>query len=127
MLLPKIEVYDGIKVVREDALFPFPSPNFSKIRGIKEHIEKIPEKNICILDTIMSRCGWGLSYVCRDMDKQVYNFYSQRKNGIDFYRKMSESFGAITIPIMGTHQRIAKGFAEKWLKENNISDCSRVH
>ena len=122
MKLPKIETYNDITIVRDDIPFPFPSPNFSKIRGIEEHVKKIVSPNICILDTIMSRCGWGLSYVCRNLDKQVYNFYSRRKQGIDFYRKMSESFGAKTIPIMGTHQKIAKIFAEKWLKEQKIND-----
>jgi 1-aminocyclopropane-1-carboxylate deaminase/D-cysteine desulfhydrase-like pyridoxal-dependent ACC family enzyme len=125
MKLPTIQKYEKINVVRDDVPFPFPSPNFSKIRGLElkmKQLEKEGIKDIAVQDTIMSRCGWGASYLAEQYGIKCYNFYSRRKNGIDFYRKMSESFGATTIPLMGTHQRIARQFAEQWLKKKGIKD-----
>jgi 1-aminocyclopropane-1-carboxylate deaminase/D-cysteine desulfhydrase-like pyridoxal-dependent ACC family enzyme len=129
MKLPTIERYKvnekEIVVVRDDIPFPFPSPNFSKIRGLEIRMKKLADdgvKNIAVQDTIMSRCGWGASYLAEQHGIKCYNFYSRRKNGTDFYRKMSESFGATTIPLMGTHQRIARQMAEKWLKKKGIKD-----
>lgn len=131
MILPPIETYetrDGLSeyyVVRDDIPFPFPSPNFSKIRGLETHMKMLNEmniQNVAIQDTIISRCGWGTAYVAKKYGMKVYNFYSKRPNGADFYRKMSQSFGATTIPVMGTHQRIAVNLDKAWLKENKIDE-----
>ncbi len=129
MKLPKVESYKingkEIKVVRDDIPFPFPSPNFSKIRGLEVKMKQLAEdgiNNVAVQDTIISRCGWGASYLAKKYGLKCYNFYSKRPQGLDFYRAMSKSFGAEVIPVDGTHQKIAKHYDEKWLKSHKINE-----
>lgn len=127
LTLPPIETYSvngyEFKVVRDDLPFPFPSPNFSKIRGIAEHFKKLHEagvKTVASQDTIIARIGWGVGYFAKKYDMKHYGFYPEGHN--DFYRGMMQSFGSTAVPMMGTHQRIVKVFAEKWLEKNNVTD-----
>ena len=125
--MPPIEKYktlDGFEfnVIRDDLPFPFPSPNFSKIRGIAAHFEKLHEqgvRKVASQDTIIARVGWGVGYFANKYDMEHWGFYPRGHD--DFYRKMMQSFGSTAVPMMGTHQRIVTGMAKKWLFKNGIS------
>lgn len=127
--MPPIEKYrtlDGYEfnVIRDDLPFPFPSPNFSKIRGIAAHFEKLHEagvRKVASQDTIIARVGWGVGYFAKKYDMKHWGFYPEGHD--DFYRGMMKSFGSAAVPLMGTHQRIVRGWAEKWLEKNNVNDC----
>lgn len=69
-----VEWYDGIAVKREDLCSPPPGPEFSKYRGVVEHIRKRPEKIIAVLDTYHSKAGIAVAYACRQLDKKCINF-----------------------------------------------------
>lgn len=110
-------------VVRDDLMFPFPSPNFSKIRGLKVHFEKLHEQGVKIVasqDTIISRVGWGVAYFANQYDIKHYSFYPV--GHYDFYRKMTEYFGSILIPLRGNIAPIFKDKAKQWLKKHNIEN-----
>jgi len=127
--MPTVEKYrtkiegNEFNVIRDDLPFPFPSPNFSKVRGIVSYFEKLQEKGIKIVasqDTIIARVGWGVGYFAEQFDMKHYGFYP--KGHDDFYRKMMKSFGSVGVDLPGNHQRIVRGWAKKWLEKNNIKN-----
>lgn len=73
-------VYDNkeIFVKREDLFSGGEAPSLAKLRGLKKVVEKYEQqgiKTIAILDTRISKAGWGLAYLCRDKKMQVICFY----------------------------------------------------
>jgi len=82
------EVYrvDGvpIHVKREDLSCPSPGPSFSKIRGVAAHIAKIKQDKgiipIGVLDTVHSKAGWGVSYICNRLGMPCVDFYPVYKH-----------------------------------------------
>lgn len=68
-----------ILVKREDLSSPEPGPMFSKIRGVAAHIRARPEPVIGVLDTLHSKAGWCVSYVCQQLGKQAVNYWPRYK------------------------------------------------
>lgn len=126
--MPTIEKYrtphdEEFHVVRDDLPFPFPTPNFSKVRGIVPYFERLQEEGVKVVasqDTIIARVGWGVGYFAEQYDMKHYGFYPIGHD--DFYRKMMKSFGSTGVELMGTHQRIVQGWARKWLEKNNVTN-----
>lgn len=71
------EAHDGVIVKREDLSSPLPGPCFSKIRGVYAHIRSRPEGVIGVLDTIHSRGGWAVAYVCALLGKRAVVYYPE--------------------------------------------------
>jgi len=112
-----------LNVIRDDLPFKFPSPNFSKIRGLVAYFEKLQEagvKTVASQDTIIGRIGWGVGYFAEQFDMKHYSFYPTGHR--DFYRKMTESFGSTIVPLPGNHQRIVEGWAKKWLEKEGVNN-----
>jgi 1-aminocyclopropane-1-carboxylate deaminase/D-cysteine desulfhydrase-like pyridoxal-dependent ACC family enzyme len=77
-----IEKYDGIYVKREDLCFKPPAPPFSKCRGIIEHLKELKSQGITTVgyvETSVSMAGWGLAWVCEQLDMTVVIFDPQYK------------------------------------------------
>lgn len=110
-------------VVRDDLPFPFPMPNFSKVRGIVPYFEKLQEegvKTVVSQDTIIARVGWGVGYFAEQFDMKHYGFYPTGHD--DFYRKMMKSFGSTGVELRGHHQRIVQGWAKDWLRRKGVDN-----
>jgi len=104
-------------VVRDDLAAPFPGPNFSKIRGLYQHLLKAKEqgvREVVSQDTSISRCGWGCSWVCAELDLTHYNVYAQRKE-MNFYQRMSEAWGGQMVPVRGSFSSAMVAQARKIL------------
>lgn len=117
--------YNGYEffVIRDDLKFPFPSPNFSKIRGLKKYFEKLHNSGVKVVasqDTIISRVGWGVAYFAKMYDMKHYSFYPQ--GHYDFYRRMTEYFGSELIPLRGNRASIFKFQAEKYLAKIGVKN-----
>ena len=114
-----------IYVIRDDLTSPWPAPNNSKIRGVWRKLLDLKEqgvKNIASQDTRISRCGWGVSYVAKELDMKHYNFYPRQAKGkpLPFYQEMSKWLGADMIPLRGNRASIVKVHANQWLSKNDI-------
>ena len=69
------EQHGDIWVKREDLCCP-EGPQFSKIRGLVEHLSKLPSgKLVGVLDTVHSKGGWGAAYVCAALGLPCRVFY----------------------------------------------------
>lgn len=68
-----------VHVKREDLSAPLPGPEFSKMRGVVAHIKNRPEKVIGVLDTLHSKAGWCVSYVCQQLGKKAVNYWPRYK------------------------------------------------
>lgn len=66
-----------IWVKREDLCVD--EAKFSKLRGVLAHLSKRPEPVIGVLDSYHSHGGWGVSYLCQMLGKQVILFYPEIK------------------------------------------------
>jgi len=94
-LIGKSEVF----VKRDDLYSHFPAPSLAKLRGIKKFVEKL-EKNriklIGILDTRVSKSGWGLAYLCQAKNIKIICFYPRLKSQREppFIQKMARELGA---------------------------------
>lgn len=131
MILPpppveKFKVQDKVVyVVRDGMTSPFPGPNNSKIRGVYRKLMDLREqgvKAIASQDTRISRCGWGVSYVAKELGMTHYNFYNRQGAGkpLPFYQRMSEYHDGILIPMRGNHAPIVRMHAKKYLAKHNI-------
>lgn len=123
---PLIEEYqvNGHRVfaVRDDLCSPFPGPNFSKIRGLYKHLLRKREDGIRTVmsqDTSISRCGWGVSFVAKELEMVHYNVYADRKI-INFYQRMSQRLGGVLIPVRGSFSGAMKSQGLKRLAEKKI-------
>lgn len=69
------ENYEGIWVKREDLSCP-EGPRFSKIRGVYENLSKLPVgTTVGVLDTVHSKGGWGVAYICEALGLKCIDFY----------------------------------------------------
>lgn len=84
------EVYSvngrDVIVKREDLCCPYPGPSFSKIRGVYSYLSKVIEitdptdLTIGVLDTVHSKAGWGVSWVCNKLGLTCLDFYPNLKD-----------------------------------------------
>lgn len=104
-----------IYVKREDLSCPYPGPGFSKIRGIEKVIHSlmrnmIPPTAIGVLDTIHSKAGWGVSYICQQLNIPCLVFYPLRKSddkdNLRIFQRMAQQFGAEVIPMKATKSSV---------------------
>jgi hypothetical protein len=100
-------------VVRDDLCCPFPGNNNSKTRGIYQFMRGLDADIVGIVDTPVSRGGWGVAWVGKLLNKKVY-VYVHPKYMDDFYRKMAKLHGAVIIPNdKGKLSRITYNMAKK--------------
>lgn len=119
-----------IHVKREDMCCPEPGPSFSKIRGVEMHLRQLVKERkrnvpIGVLDTVHSKAGWGVSYVCDQMSLQCYDFFPAYKHEIDDdgfvelreNQRHAEALGAHLIPLGAGRSSILYHEAKKLLAE----------
>lgn len=118
---PAIEEYrikgKPVLVVREDLVAPWPGPNFSKIRGLYAHLLRLREAGMTEFasqDTSISRCGWGCSYIARELGMTHYNVYAERRE-LKFYQRMSRALGGVMVPVRGSFSGAMIAQAKKQL------------
>jgi len=111
-----------VYVKREDLSSPFPGPNISKVRGFLLHLLKIKErgyKNVGIVDSLHSRSGWAVSYICSQIkDLTCYEFFPQRKDiKLGFNQLMCKHFNARLVPQVNARYSIRYARAKKFMQE----------
>lgn len=86
----------GLLVKREDLSCLPPGPQFSKTRGVYEHVKSRPEKTIGVLDTYHSQAGHAVARACQLMGKKCVNFFPVYKadTGLREPQKRSQMLGA---------------------------------
>jgi len=99
-------------VVRDDLCAPFPGNNNSKVRGIYQFLKNIDSDIIGVLDTGVSRSGWGVAWLGSVLKKKVYA-YVPEKYVDGFYRLMTKLHGATIVPIKGNLTRINYNIAKR--------------
>ena len=109
-------------VKREDLYSQYPAPSLSKLRGIKKLLEKLdPEKikTIGVVDTRISKSGWGVTYLCLNTKFKVKCFYPQLKNdkGLPYPQFMTESLGGKIVPIPAGRINIVYSKAKKLMEK----------
>lgn len=111
----KIPVY----VKREDLSAPSPGPKFSKIRGVEAHLRKRKEDTIGVLDTYHSKAGWGVSYICQQLNKQAVVFYPHYKGEPELREQQvnAQNMGAKLISLPAGRSSILYHAAKKKLME----------
>jgi len=126
------EEYNGIHVKREDLSCPYPGPQFSKIRGVYRTLMGIKEDNdipvpIGVLDTLHSKAGWGVAYLCNELDLPCINFYPVYKadllgdmRNLRQGQRMSKKLGAFLIPM-----RVWKSAALYYRARNKLEEMSQ--
>lgn len=108
---------DGIPiwVKREDLSCPHPGPSFSKIRGIEKVIQSqlrgvCPPEAVGVVDTVHSKAGWGVSYICYALGVPCWVFYPLKKSddiaSPRVFQRMAKSFGAEIIPLPATKSSV---------------------
>lgn len=118
----------GVMVKREDLSCPSPGPSFSKIRGVQKHLEALIEQRgrvpIGVLDTVHSKAGWGVAYLCNWLGMPCYNFFPAYKGEwvLDGFiprenQIQAHSFGASLIPMTAGRSAILYHKAKKALLE----------
>lgn len=112
------ERYDDIWVKREDLCCPG-GPDFSKIRGLVAHLQDYEGTVIGILDTVHSKAGWGVAWICRELGLTCYNFYPTYKGetGLRLNQQKSEELGARLIPLPAGRSAILFHQARRQLSE----------
>ena len=101
-----------ILVVRDDLCCPFPGNNNSKSRGVYQFLRNVDADVIGVLDTCVSRAGWGVAWLGRQLNKQVYLYVPQNCSD-DFFRLMARLHGATIVPIKGNMSRVNYNVAKK--------------
>jgi len=111
-----------VYVKREDLSSPFPGPANAKARGIDRFLRELAEKNIKrvgVLDTKISRTGWIVSWLARQYDIEVFDFYPAYKNDkeeLRFAQKMAKYFGAILVPQPAGRDWYRYALARRYMK-----------
>jgi len=118
------EVYkiDGVPVhvKREDLCCPPPGPSFSKIRGVKAYLEEVPNDTVVgVLDTIHSKAGWGVAYVCNALGLECVDFYPVYKHEpwetVRPIQAKAKELGATLYPMKAWRSSVMYGRAKKIL------------
>lgn len=104
-----------IWVKREDLCCPYPGPSFSKIRGIEKYLNDAVNNNlhipsrIGVVDSIHSKAGWGVSFICREMNIPCTVFYPVLKSEGDkirAFQKQCAKQGAELISLPATKSAV---------------------
>lgn len=119
------EKYGNIIVKREDLCSPFPGPSFSKVRGVKEKLDKlkiefIDIKTIGVVDTFHSKAGWGVAWLCKHKGFKCIVFYPKYKKEKEvrlFQKICRDDFDAEIVPIKATKSAVLYYMAKKIMKE----------
>lgn len=109
-------------VKREDLCAPHPGPSFSKLRGVESRLRLLKDEgfeDIGVLDTVHSKAGWGVSWLCDKLDLGCYNFYPVYKGetGLRENQQMAESLGASMMPLKAGRSSILYHQAKKELAD----------
>ena len=82
------------------------SPDFSKLRGIEEHLRKTSPPRVGVLDSIHSKAGWGVAWVASHLGIPVEVYYpvTVREGGIldppvRPFQKCARELGATLHPL----------------------------
>lgn len=103
-------VVDGrtINVKREDLATSWPAPSLAKLRGCLKRLEAVKATGftkIGVLDTRISKSGWGVAYLAKEMgDLDVHAYYPDIKGDkgvLHQQQKMSRDLGATLHPMKG--------------------------
>jgi 1-aminocyclopropane-1-carboxylate deaminase/D-cysteine desulfhydrase-like pyridoxal-dependent ACC family enzyme len=105
-----------IWVKREDLCYPYPGPSFSKIRGIESFLKQqlgniFTPSHIGVVDSVHSKAGWGVSYICEKMGIPCTVYYPKLKSESegymrDYQRKCKEEFGANIVSLPATKSAV---------------------
>lgn len=109
-----------IHVKREDMACSHPGPNFSKIRGLANWINKLPAgAPVGVLDTFHSHGGWGVSYLCAAANRPCYVFYPVfvKDNGLRYQQQMAQELGSILIGLPAGRSAILYHTAKRQLAQ----------
>lgn len=115
-----------IHVKREDLCCPYPGPSFSKIRGIEKYIKNRLNNEIHspdhfgVVDSIHSKAGWGVSYVCHELKIPCTVFYpilKSEKLELRPFQKECEKLGAELISLPATKSAVLWYQARKIFQE----------
>ena len=101
-------------VKREDLCCPG-GPPFSKMRGLQAHLQKQDANIIGALDTIHSKAGWAVAYVCNLLEKQCINFYPGNEPKLSQIK--AQKHGALIWPLRPGRSAILWHRAHKMLKQ----------
>lgn len=109
-----------INVKREDLATSWPAPSLAKLRGCLKRLEKVKAEGytkIGVLDTRISKSGWGVAYLARELGGlEVHAYFPSIKadNGIlHQQQKMSQELGAILHPMKGGRTAVLYSQAKK--------------
>jgi len=107
----------SVYVKREDLCCP--APSFSKLRGVKAHIQCRDETVIGVLDTFHSKAGWGTSLICEGLSKKCIVFYPVYRNnpGMQDFQRKAQNLGADIIGIDAGRSCILYHYARNILSE----------
>jgi 1-aminocyclopropane-1-carboxylate deaminase/D-cysteine desulfhydrase-like pyridoxal-dependent ACC family enzyme len=110
-----------IYVKREDKCCPLPS--FSKLRGVKAHLNGKVQQTIGVLDTFHSKAGWGTSLICKSLNKKCVVFYPVYKHnpGMRSYQRYAQELGADLIGLDAGRSFILYQYAKKILANKYIN------
>lgn len=113
---------DGVTVhvKREDMACSHPGPNFSKIRGLANWINKLPPGiPVGVLDTFHSHGGWGVSYLCAAVNRPCYVFYPVfvKDKGLRYQQQMAQGLGSTLIGLPAGRSAILYHTAKRRLAE----------
>jgi len=101
-----------VYVVRDDLCCPFPGNNNSKSRGVYNYIKNLDNDVIGVIDSKVSRAGWGVAWLASKLGKKVYLYID--KGYIDhFFRLMAKLHGAVIVPFTVKRIRIGYYMAKK--------------
>jgi len=115
-IIPYIIKGKEIFVKREDLCIE--QTNFSKMRGVVTNLKKVSNKVIGVLDSLHSKAGWGVSYVGKNLNKQVVLFYPKYKGEIQprYNQIQALKFGAEIVPLQAGRSCILYHQAKKILQ-----------
>jgi 1-aminocyclopropane-1-carboxylate deaminase/D-cysteine desulfhydrase-like pyridoxal-dependent ACC family enzyme len=109
-----------INVKREDLATSWPAPSLAKLRGCLKRLEKVKADGytkIGVLDTRISKSGWGVAYLAKELgDLEVHAYFPAIKadNGkLHQQQKMSQQLGAILHPMKGGRTAVLYSQAKK--------------
>lgn len=85
-----------VLVKHEEMCAPSGAPPFSKLRGVINHLSKIQECDIGVLDTVHSKAGWAVAWACNELKngKAVTVFYPSKEGQVPKACVKAQELGA---------------------------------
>jgi len=104
-------------VKREDLATEFPAPKLAKLRGVYIKLKELKEKGtkiLGVLDTRISKSGWGVAYLAKEMGFKVYAFYPKLKSETELQeqQKMAKMLGAVLVGMKAGRTGVLYGQAK---------------